>query len=125
MKTTRKTTQNVGAPLVMPEDYWANSMLSVARYYGRIKFQGCEYWIVDKKGRDIFECSAIAEKEGREKAIEPGEPADLCRKDFIPVYRALGRDRVVQLLKEGKGKEEIESIAGIAHKKKSQKTRKK
>ena len=82
----------------MTEEFWANSQLSVARYYGRIQVFGHEYWIVDKKGRDLFECSAIADKEGREKAIEPGEPADLVRDDFRKVYRELGRDRFLELL---------------------------
>lgn len=98
-------------PLVMAEEYWANSMFSVARYTGTIEVFGYVYIIVDTLGRDIFECSAIAHKEGREKAIEPGEPADLCRLDFVPTYRALGREKIVQLLKEGKSKEEIEEIA--------------
>lgn len=48
----------------------------------------------------MFECSAIADKEGREKAIEPGEPADLVRQDFRKVYRELGRDRFLQILKD-------------------------
>ena len=82
----------------MTEEFWANSQLSVARYYGRIQVFGHEYWIVDKKGRDLFECSAIADKEGREKAIEPGEPCDLIREDFIKVYKDLGRDKFLELL---------------------------
>lgn len=87
------------APICMTEEFWANSQLSVARYYGRINFNGFVYWILDKKGRDLFECSAIADKEGREKAIEAGEPADLVRQDFRMVYRKLGRDRFLQILK--------------------------
>lgn len=67
------------APLLMTEEFWANSHLSVARYFGGITFEGRQYIIVDKLGRDLFECSAIADKEGREKAIEPGEPADLIK----------------------------------------------
>ena len=82
----------------MTEEFWANSQLSVARYYGRIQVFGHEYWIVDKKGRDLFECSVIADKEGREKAIEPGEPCDLIREDFIKVYKDLGRDKFLELL---------------------------
>ena len=82
----------------MAEEYWANSQLSVARYYGKIQIDGDEYVIVDKRGHDIFECSREAEKEGREKAIEPGEPADLCRVDFVPIYRELGRARFLAFL---------------------------
>ena len=62
-------------PLLMTEEFWANSQLSVARYYGGVTFEGREYIIVDKLGRDLWECSAIAAREGRRNAIEPGEPA--------------------------------------------------
>lgn len=86
--------------IVMAESFWANSQLSIVRYYGTICFNGQHYTIVDKRGHDIFECSAEAEKAGRKKAIEPGEPADLCRTDFIPIYRKLGRDQFLKFLKE-------------------------
>lgn len=87
-------------PIVMAESFWANTQLSIVRYYGTICFDGQHYTIVDKRGHDIFECSAEAEKAGRKKAIEPGEPADLCRTDFIRVYRKLGRERFLKFLKE-------------------------
>lgn len=99
------------APLVIAEGYWMNSPMSVARHTGLIVFRGHQYIVVDKRGHDIFECSKEAEKEGREKAIEPGEPADLCRLDFKPTYRKLGRERVIELIREGKGKKEMEAIA--------------
>ena len=82
----------------MAESFWANSQLSIARYYGRIQLNGQEFVIVDKRGHDIFECSEEAEKAGRAKAIEPGEPADLCRTDFVPIYRKLGRDKFLEFL---------------------------
>lgn len=82
----------------MAESFWANSMLSIARYSGEIKFKGSLYVIVDKRGHDIFECSKEAQQAGRTKAIEPGEPADLCRKDFVPIYRKLGREKFLQFL---------------------------
>lgn len=85
--------------IVLTESYWANSPFSIARYYGRIRFNGNEYVIVDKRGHDIFECSIEAEKAGRAKAIEPGEPADLCRTDFVPIYRKLGRDKFFEFIK--------------------------
>lgn len=90
----------MNAPIVMAESYWANSQLSIARYYGRIKYNGAEYVIVDKRGHDIFECSIEAEKAGREKAIEPGEPADLCRIDFVPIYRKLGRELFLKFIQD-------------------------
>lgn len=98
-------------PLIMTEEYWANSQLSVARYYGGIKIQGREYIICDKTGRDIFQLSAIAHRQGKQKAIEPGEPADLCLKSLLPAYRKLGRDRIIALIEQGKTEEEIKAIA--------------
>ena len=86
--------------IVMTEQYWANSQLSVARYTGRIRVNGHEYVIVDKRGHDIFQCSIEAEMAGREKAIEPGEPADLCRVEFVPIYRKLGREKFLQFLQD-------------------------
>lgn len=86
-------------PICMSEEFWANSQFSIARCYGRVKVGGHEYVIVNKEGKDIFECSIEAEREGREKAIEPGEPADLCRRDFVPLYRKLGRERFLEILK--------------------------
>lgn len=86
--------------IVMTESYWANTQFSIARYSGRIAVDGFEYVIVDKRGHDIFECSIEAEKAGREKAIEPGEPADLCRVEFVPIYRKLGREQFLRFLEE-------------------------
>lgn len=97
--------------LIMTEEYWANSPLSVARYYGGITFMGRQYLIVNKEGKDLFELSAEAEKAGREKAIEPGEPVDLVVETLIPAYKKLGRDRIIELVKQNKSEEEINEIA--------------
>ena len=105
------------APLLMTEEFWANSQLSIARYYGEITFNGRKYIIVDKHGRDIYECSAIADKEGREKAIEPGEPADLILSTLRFAYRKLGRDRIIELIKDGKTEDEIKALAKKGEKK--------
>lgn len=102
---------NTNYPLLMTEEFWANSQLSVARYYGGVTFEGREYIIVDKLGRDLWECSAIAAREGRQKAIEPGEPADLILKSLRWAYRKLGRDRIIVLIKEGKTEAEIKALA--------------
>lgn len=88
-------------PLVMTEEFWANSQFSIARYYGRMKIGSNEYIIVNKEGKDIFECSYEAEKAGREKAIEPGDPCDLVLKQLVPVYRWLGRDEFLKRIQKG------------------------
>lgn len=101
----------INAPLLMTEEFWANSQLSIARYYGEIIFCGRKYIIVDKHGRDIYELSAIADREGREKAIEPGEPADLVLSTLQMAYRKLGRERIIALIKEDKTEDEIKALA--------------
>lgn len=97
-------------PPIISEEYWANSYLSIARHYGQIEFNGRRYVIVDKTGRDIFELSVIAEREGRDKAIPPGEPADLCREDWLKIYRALGREKIIELVEKGTTLEEAKQI---------------
>ena len=91
---------NEQLPLAMSESFWANSHLSIARYTGRIHLGKYDYVICNKDGKDIFECSRDAERAGREKAIEPGEPCDLCRVDFVPIYRKLGREQFLKFIQE-------------------------
>lgn len=119
-------------PILMTEEFWANSQFSIARYYGGIQAFGTQYRIVNKEGKDIFECSHEAEKEGREKAIEAGEPCDLCMVKFIPYYRALGRDKFMEVLEghQTTPETELEAIyqemTGIKpQEKKQRKTKKK
>ncbi len=102
---------NDNYPLLMCEEFWMNSQFSVARFYGRMSFGGREYIIVDKQGRDLWECSADAKKCGREKAIPAGEPADMIVKTLWRAYRKLGRDRIIDLIKQGKTEKEINQIA--------------
>lgn len=118
-------------PILMTEEYWADSQFSIARYYGVIKAFGVEYRIVNKEGKDIFECSIEAEKAGRDKAIEPGEPCDLVWTKFIPYYRAIGRDKFFEVLKKNQTTPEAElekiyqELSGIHPKEKKQRKTKK
>ena len=92
------------AAILMEEEYWRNSQFSIAKYYGainvRIGNENIEYIIVNKEGKDIFECSKEAQKAGREKAIEPGEPVDLIDRRYIPVYRKMGREAFIKMIEE-------------------------
>lgn len=89
--------------VIIMEQYWANSYFSIARYYGGVKIDGHEYKIVNKEGVTLEELSNPSSKHyvKSSKAIPPGEPADLVRKDWIPVYRKLGRDRTLELVRDG------------------------
>lgn len=42
----------------------------------------------------------MAARNGKEMVIEPGEPCDLVREDFIKYYKKLKRDRFIAILKE-------------------------
>lgn len=89
--------------VIMTEKCWANSYFSIAKYYGGVKIDGHEYKIVNKEGVTLEELSNPSSKHYVKsgKAIPPGEPADLVRKDWIPVYRKLGRDRTIKLVRDG------------------------
>ena len=92
------------AAILMEEGYWRNSQFSIARFYGAINVKiGGEtimYFIVNKEGKDMFECSKEAEKAGRENVIEPGEPADLVDCRYIPAYSKMGREAFIKMIKE-------------------------
>lgn len=85
--------------ILFTEECWASSQLSIVRHTGQVSINGITYIIVDKAGRDIFELSAIAQKEGRTKAIEAGEPCDLVDSRYVKAYRKMGRDAFIEMLK--------------------------
>lgn len=92
------------AAIVIAEEFWRNSMFSVAKYYGGMKVkigrENVSYTIVNKEGKTLFELSEEAEKAGRHMAIEAGEPADLVDNRYIPIYRELGRDRFLAMINQ-------------------------
>lgn len=104
-------------PILFAEEYWANTQLSIVRYTGSVKFNGTEYTVVNKEGKTVFELSVEAVREGSEKSIEPGEPCDLVRNDFIPVYRKMGRDAFIRMLEENSDLtlEKAKEVAGISN----------
>lgn len=72
-------------PILLTKEFWMNSQLSVAKYSGGVQ-------IVDEGGkkRTFF----IVNKEGKDPTqagIPESEPADLVDKEFIPLYKKLGR----------------------------------
>lgn len=88
-------------PILMTEEYWRNSMFSVARIYGGMTYNGQQYLIVNKEGATLAELSNPHSKhyvgDDTEMDIPPGEPADMVLKDWVPVYKILGRDRVMEM----------------------------
>lgn len=83
--------------IIYPEEYWMNSQLSTARFFGGCIIKGKEYIIVNKEGVSMRELADKA-KIG-DVLIPAGEPADLILKEWQPIYRALGRDAFIEHLK--------------------------
>jgi hypothetical protein len=83
--------------IIYPEEYWANSIFSIARHYGGCIIKGKEYVIVNKEGVSM---QKLADKAKLGDVLIPaGEPADLILKEWQPIYRALGRDKLFEYLK--------------------------
>lgn len=78
--------------ILLTKESWMNSQLSVAKYSGGVQVTGegrkkRTLLIVNKEGKDLFQTS-----------IPPGEPADLVDKEFIPLYKKLGRDLFIAIV---------------------------
>lgn len=43
-------------------------------------------------------------------AIPPGEPADLVLKEWIPVYKKLGRDKTIECVEQGMSLKEAKKL---------------
>lgn len=90
--------------VLIEEAVWMNSQFSVARFYGGVKWNGKMYKIVNKDGITLEELSNPQSEHYAGKgnmAIPAGEPADLVLEELIPVYRKLGREKFLSLLRKG------------------------
>ena len=71
--------------ILLTKESWMNSQLSVAKYSGGVQVVGeggkkRTFFVVNKEGKDLTQAD-----------ISEGEPADLVDKEFIPLYKKLGR----------------------------------
>jgi hypothetical protein len=83
--------------IIYPEEYWMNSQLATARFFGGCIIKGKEYVIVNKEGVSM---QKLADKAKIGDVLIPaGEPANLILKEWQPIYRALGRDAFIEHLK--------------------------
>lgn len=78
--------------ILLTKESWMNSQLSVAKYSGGVQVTGeggkeRTLFIVNKEGKDLFHVG-----------IPSGEPADLVDKEFIPLYKKLGRDLFISII---------------------------
>lgn len=91
-----------GKPILMTEENWKNSQLSIAGRYGGIRWRDTEYVVVDETGMTLFELSALQEKDGRQWLIPQGKPADLVAEEFVPFYKKLGREKFMEILRQNR-----------------------
>lgn len=71
--------------ILFTKESWLRSQLSVAKYSGGVQIADEDgkkrtFLIVNKEGKDLNQVS-----------IPASEPADLIDKEFIPLYKKLGR----------------------------------
>ena len=71
--------------ILFTKESWLCSQLSVAKYSGGVQIEDEDgkkrtFLIVNKEGKDLNQVS-----------IPANEPADLIDKEFIPLYKKLGR----------------------------------
>ncbi len=83
------------SPILMTEEYWRNSQLSVARFYGQARVFGY----------DSLSSTSTARRFLRQASLPVIQPI-WCR-DFVPYYKKLGREKFISILKEN-----THSIAG-------------
>lgn len=62
------------AGAIYTKEQWLDSQLSIARFYGGIRLNGVEYKVIP-------------------------QTFDLVRKEWIPVYNAVGREKMIEFLK--------------------------
>lgn len=99
--------------IIIEENFWANTHLSIVRYTGSVKIGRHSWTLVNKNGISIFDLSNPESEHyvgDGAKAIEPGEPADLVRNDWLHVYEALGREKTIEIVKQGISLEDAEKL---------------
>ena len=78
--------------ILLTKESWMNSQLSIAKYSGGVQVTGeggkkRTLLIVNKEGKDLYQVG-----------IPSGESADLVDKEFIPLYKKLGRDLFISIV---------------------------
>ena len=71
--------------ILFTKENWLFSQLSVAKYSGGVQITGDDgkkriFLVVNQEGKDLSQVS-----------IPAGDPADVVDKEFIPLYKKLGR----------------------------------
>ena len=87
-----------------------SSYFSVAKFSGGITVTGeggkeRELFVVNKEGKTLMQVG-----------IPAGEPADLVDKEFIPLYKKLGREKFIEIVKNNPllSREELKNVLSEA-----------
>ena len=79
--------------ILLTKEAWMSSYFSVANFSGGITVTGeggkeRELFVVNKEGKTLMQVG-----------IPAGEPADLVDNEFIPLYKKLGREKFIEIVK--------------------------
>ena len=80
--------------ILLTKEAWMSSYFSVAKFSGGITVTGeggkeREFFVVNKEGKTLMQV-----------CIPAGEPADLVDNEFIPLYKKLGREKFIEIVKD-------------------------
>lgn len=97
--------------ILLTEEAWMSSCFSVAKFSGGITVTGeggkrREFFVVNKEGKTLMQVVGIP----------AGEPADLVDKEFIPLYKKLGREKFIEIVKDNPllSREELKNVLSEA-----------
>lgn len=96
--------------ILLTKEAWMSSCFSVAKFSGGITVTGeggkeRTLLVVNKEGKDLTQVG-----------IPAGEPADLVDKEFIPLYKKLGREKFIEIVKDNPllSREELKNVLSEA-----------
>jgi hypothetical protein len=97
--------------ILLTKEAWMSSCFSVAKFSGGITVTGeggkrREFFVVNKEGKTLMQVVGIP----------AGEPADLVDKEFIPLYKKLGREKFIEIVKDNPllSREELKNVLSEA-----------
>lgn len=92
--------------ILLTKEAWMSSCFSVAKFSGGITVTGeggkrKEFFVINKEGKTLIQVG-----------IPAGDPADLVDREFIPLYKKLGREKFIEIVKDNPllSREELKNV---------------
>lgn len=92
--------------ILLTKEAWMSSCFSVAKFSGGITVTGeggkrKEFFVINKEGKTLMQVG-----------IPAGDPADLVDREFIPLYKKLGREKFIEIVKDNPllSREELKNV---------------